>query len=313
MKTLALSMLSMLALLTQPGFAYELNKASDGDRSSSKDLEGKWRSKVSPEDAKPPLMVDNRLADYSVVQIMSSAASPGSGVIITNKNGEYFVVTAGHVIGSLQRGEDIDVRTLDGRIHRAALIEKLKGVDAALVSFTSKNKYYPAFVDPLTRAMPGQQSFVIGFALPSREAQLPTLRKALGSVLAVSEENQRGYTIIHSSATNAGMSGGPVFAKHKEGMLIGRTENWGPDVLKAGDCKADYFFIPPLIGIHGMGESYVSGGKSGANLAMSIHLLLGKFASVLLQYGITKVPEEADTLIYKEACPIYNRNNAFQS
>ena len=66
-----------------------------------------------------------------------------------------------------------------------------------------------------------------------------------------------------------------------------------------------------LIGIHGRAESYRAGGKSGASMGMNIHTLLSKFGSTLVSEGITSLPKERETLLWKEGCPLYDEINPY--
>ncbi len=60
-----------------------------------------------------------------------------------------------------------------------------------------------------------------------------------------------------------------------------------------------------MIGIHGKGDSYATGGKSGANLGISIHTALAELASSLQQEGIMALPKEGQTRLYKDGCPLH--------
>ena len=209
------------------------------------------RSQVTANDVQPPMLVENRLMDFSAVQVYGTAA-PGSGVIIARKNNYYYVLTAKHVIGKIFKGDEIGIMTIDGSYHLAELIKVDEKIDAALIKFKSPNKYYPAFFDPETRAISGQQSVVIGYALASKETKVGSLRKSKGSILTVIKDNIDGYDILYNNATNVGMSGGPLYANMPKDFL---DRNGG----NGGSCG--WLIIPPLIGIHGRAESYVGGGK----------------------------------------------------
>ena len=110
---------------------------------------------------------------------------------------------------------------------------------------------------------------------------------------------------MYNNATNRGMSGGPVFAKFREGIFNNPSNGWKPDDLDPEDCQANHFVLPPLLGIHGRGEAYHSGGKSGANLGISIHSALAEVAPVLQSQGITSLPKESKTKLFVEGCPLY--------
>lgn len=265
--------------------------------SDSLDSEEVIRSQVTAEDVKPPMLVENRLMDFSAVQVYGTAA-PGSGVIIAKKNNYYYVLTAKHVIGKILKGDEIEIMTIDGIYHLADLIKVDEKIDAALIKFKSKNKYYPAFFDPKTRAISGQKSVVIGYALASKETKVGSLRKSKGSILTVIKDNIDGYDILYNNATNVGMSGGPLYANMPKDFL---NRNGG----NGGSCG--WLIIPPLIGLHGRAESYVSGGKSGANMGLSIHTVLNSFKNEFINEGVKKLPMEEETLLFKDGCPLFPR------
>ena len=276
--------------LKNTSLAFEFGK-------DSLELEKTTRYEITSEDAKPPMFVDNRLMDFSAVQVFGTAA-PGSGAIIARKNDDYYVLTAKHVIGEILKGDEIEIMTIDGNYHSAELLKIDEKIDAALIKFRSNRKYYPAFFDPNTKAISGQKSVVIGYALASKEAKVGSLRKSKGSVLTVITDNTDGYDILYNNATNVGMSGGPLYANSPKGFL---DRNGGT----GGSCG--WFIVPPLIGLHGRAESYRSGGKSGANMGLSIHTLLNSFQNVFISEGIKSLPKEEDTSLYKDGCPLFPR------
>ncbi len=236
--------------------------------------------------------------DFLTVAVFGPG-SPGSGVIIANKNNEYYVITAKHVLSGLNKGEEIDIQTIDGKHHVAYLLAIDDQIDGALLKFKSMNKYYPAFVEPLIKPILGMKVLVQGYALASKEANKGSLRRSLGSILTVIDGNQDGYDLLYDATTNIGMSGGGIYSDYDEG----RTQT-GKSV-GAGYWKCDGFEIPVLIGMHGRSESYIRGGKSGANMGISIHTLLTRFAKSLANEGITSLPDELDTLLYKDACKVW--------
>jgi len=273
------------------------------DLGSPRSKSNNFKLRVTIEDAAPPLMVRNDLTDYSVVQVLPPSA-PGSGVIVAYRGDDYYVLTAKHVIEGMADSETLEVMTPDGEYHESLVLGFSKDVDVALLRFRSSNYYYPAFIHDKTSPANGQKSSVIGFALPTAEAREGTLRKSFGEVLTLIENPTDGYDFMYSNVTNRGISGGPVFAKHRTGMLSG-LEGWGPSIIDSSDCRADYFFVPPLLGIHGRGEAYATGGKSGANLGISIHTALSALFPVLRKEGIVSLPAESKTRLYIDACPLY--------
>ena len=113
--------------------------------SDSLDSDEVIRSQVTARDVKPPMLIENRLMDFSAVQIYGTAA-PGSGVIIASKNNYYYVLTAKHVIGNLLKGDEIEIKTIDGSFHSAELIKIDEKIDAALIKFKSVNFQFSSFL-----------------------------------------------------------------------------------------------------------------------------------------------------------------------
>ena len=42
-------------------------------------------------------------------------------------------------------------------------------------------------------------------------------------------------------------------------------------------------------------------------MGISIHTLLEKFGQTLYEEGVTSLPDEKQTLIYKDGCPLYDK------
>ena len=258
------------------------------------------RVDLTIKDFKYPMLFNNNIYDFVTVAIYGTAA-PGSGVIIAQKGDNYYVLTANHVVGEILKGDEIEIQTLDREYHSAELIQSSNKVDGALLKFNSKNKYYPAFIDSRVEPETGMYILTEGYALASKEAKKGSLRRSTGPIITVIDENTDGYDVLYDAATNVGMSGGGIFTDYGQ-TTIDQGEGWK-------SCNA--FSIPILVGIHGRAESYRAGGKSGASMGVSVHTLLREFGGTLAKEGVTSLPDELDTLIYKDGCPIYKelRNN----
>ena len=264
------------------------------------------KTNLSIDDVRPPLMINNRMIDFPTVQVFG-VASPGSGVIIAEKDNEYFILTAAHVVKGTGNNEYIEVMTTDENYHESTILYMSNKMDVALISISSANKYYPAFIDSNTFPEAEQRTTVIGYALATQETREGTRRISPGYVMTTIKQPKDGYDFMYNNATNIGMSGGPVFAKYRTGMFNNLSSWASPDVLPS-DCQAKHFFVAPLIGIHGRGEGYHSGGKSGANLGISIQVALAEVAPSLIEKGITSLPKEPQTLLFKEGCPLYKES-----
>ena len=291
----------------------------------------KVREKLTINDFRYPMSFNNDIFDFVTVAIYG-AAGTGSGVIIAQKGDNYYVLTANHVIGKIFKGDEIEIKTLDGKYHTAELLDFDEKIDGALIKFNSKKPYYKAFIHPDVTLKTGMGIITEGYALASREAKKVSLRRSLGSIVTVIEKNTDGYDLFYDAATNKGMSGGGVFSDlgwtNIKGagwsndwlpMITGPTDEQKKRYKKYGwefseselkqknqqsnPCRS--FSTPILIGIHGRAESYSAGGKSGASMGMSIYTLLERFGNTLFNEGITSLPDEHETLIWKDGCPLY--------
>ena len=252
------------------------------------------RVDLSIKDFKYPMLFNNKIIDFLTVSVYGTAA-PGSGVIIAKNSNNYYILTANHVVGKVLKGDEIEVQTLDGEYHSAELLISSEEIDGALLKFTSKNKYYQAFIDPNIYPETGMFMETQGYALASKEAKKGSLRKSNGSIITVIEDNTDGYDVFYGAATNVGMSGGGVFTDYGQTSVDLNSDGW----------KTCTFSTPILIGIHGRAESYRAGGKSGASMGVSVHTMLSEFGGTLAKEGVTSLPGELDTLIYKDGCPLY--------
>ena len=290
--------------------------------------EKELRTKLTLDDFGYPMLFNNDIYDFFTVAVYGTAA-PGSGVIIAQKGNNYYVLTANHVVGAILKGDEIEVQTLDGEYHTAELLQFDEKIDGALIKFSSKKRYYQAFIHPKAIPSMGMPILTEGYALASKEAKERSLRRSIGSVVTVIEDNTDGYNIFYDAATNVGMSGGGVFTHWSKG------DGWSYGWIKKSrndlsetyeECKKSEkkesclsrfnsalidshpclgFSTPILIGIHGRAESYSAGGKSGASMGISIHTLLAKFGKTLAKEGVTSLPDERETLIWKDGCPLY--------
>ena len=258
----------------------------------------KVREKLTIDDFSYPMAFNNEIYDFVTVAIYGTAA-PGSGVIIAQKGNDYYVLTANHVVGKVLKGDEIEVQTLDGEYHTAQLLQFDEKVDGALIKFTSNKTYYKAFIHPDAKPKTGMYMLTEGYALASKEAKKGSLRRSTGPIVTVIEDNTDGYDLFYDAATNVGMSGGGVFSDLQQTNIQG--EGWV--YSESHPCFG--FGTPILIGIHGRAESYRAGGKSGASMGLSIHTLLAKFGPTLAKEGVTSLPDERETLIWKDGCPIY--------
>ena len=260
--------------------------------------EKKVRDKLTIDDFRYPMLFNNDTYDFVTVVIYGAAGS-GSGVIIAQQGDNYYVLTANHVVGEVFKGDEIYIETLDGKKHDAELLDFDEKIDGALIKFSSKDIYYKAFIHPDVSPRTGMYILTQGYALASKEAKKRSLRRSLGPIVTVIEGNTDGYDLFYDAATNAGMSGGGIFSD------LGQTKIKGDGWSYSAGHPCFGFSTPILVGIHGRAESYKAGGKSGASMGISIYTLLSRFGNTLFNEGVASLPDESETLIWKDGCPIY--------
>ena len=316
--------LTSILLIPNLMFGYQLG----GEK---KVEEKKPRVNLTPDDFSFPMSsFNNKIIDFITVAIYGTGA-PGSGVIIAQKDNDYYVLTANHVIGEILKGDVIEVQTLDGEYHDAKLLKSDKEIDGALIKFSSQNKYYKAFISPDVKPKRGLLLVTQGYALASKEAKRGSLRNSWGSIVTVIDDNKDGYDLLYDAATNVGMSGGGIYTEFPLVSMkgSGETYDWIPyrkDLTESDMQRAkknlnarqyrenhpcEMFTTPVLIGIHGRAESYRAGGKSGTSMGLNIHTLLSKFGTTLMDEGITSLPKERETIIFKDGCPLFDGVNPY--
>lgn len=109
--------------------------------------------------------------------------------------------------------------------------DNVKGIDLAIISFTSDKNYAVASLGDASTVKIGDRVYISGWPNPELEqAQAgqsvrPVSRRqrrlawgSVGGKLSPDASNQ-GYSIFYTDCTRAGMSGGPVF--DKDGRLVG--------------------------------------------------------------------------------------------
>ncbi len=240
---------------------------------------------ANPVQAKQALLPTDvaNIAKSTVVRIEPSASSPGSGVIIGRyqEGGKnvYVVLTASHVV---QYNDDeyhvVTPLPQSGGRKRQKIaisidkdIQKLPGVDLAIVKFRSDRTYAVATLGNSEHTTEGAGVYIAGFPNPGAAikkrvfqftSSLVSSRLDGDSVEVEGEKNQAvdmGYALVYTNVTRTGMSGGPVFD------VSGR-----------------------VVGIHGKGDreesshvastpnqetsNSVSGSKTGFNLGIPISI-----------------------------------------
>jgi tetratricopeptide (TPR) repeat protein len=150
---------------------------------------------------------------------IESDNSQGSGQIVRQQAGQYFVLTAAHVVrdGSVKYA----VVTADNRRYQLspAAIQLLPGVDLAVVKFTSDRRYAVPKLGDANTSTEGTTTYVSGFPSGTEAIDISIFSFTDGKVTANSSRPLKdGYAIIYSNKTLPGMSGGGVF--NEQGELI---------------------------------------------------------------------------------------------
>ena len=147
---------------------------------------------------------------------------PGTGVLLQKENNEYTVLTAWHVLKGVQRGDEIDIQTNDGKLYlfKQNSIQRIDDVDLAIVKFESEKSYEIAQIGNVDNLSMGDKIFVGGYPLANSSITESIFRFQPGVVTANTKIfNKDGYQILYTNKTIPGMSGGSLLSSN--GKLIG--------------------------------------------------------------------------------------------
>ena len=172
--------------------------------------------------------VDN-IARQITVLIDSTQHGNGSGVIIAREGNTYYVLTAAHV---LKNSDSYSLVAPDGNQYKlnSETISLLKGLDLAVVQFTSERIYQVATLAKYSLGVAEERLvFLSGFPASTSTAQ-PQRRLTAGMLLSkeygarsvkdlYSLAPTSGYEMVYSNISQPGMSGGAVL--DTKGRLIG--------------------------------------------------------------------------------------------
>jgi tetratricopeptide (TPR) repeat protein len=157
-----------------------------------------------------------------ITVLIQTPGSPGSGIILSKQGNIYSVLTARHVIDSINPGEEADLTTYDGQVYaiNTNKIKKFPNVDLAIVEFEANKNYRVAKLGNSQETRAGKTVYVAGFPLPTAAITTSIFNFTEGKVTAnANRPLADGYAIVYSNTTLPGMSGGPVL--NENGELIG--------------------------------------------------------------------------------------------
>ncbi len=145
----------------------------------------------------------------------------GSGVIIQKSGNTYYVLTAEHVV---RRKDDFKLVTVDKQAYAIdySQIQKINGVDLAIVKFTSDKNYQVAKMGT-AKTSEGQDVYVSGWpsngAIGNAAGGELIRQFTSGSISGFLPKPLNGYSMIYTNVTRSGMSGCPVL--DTAGRLVG--------------------------------------------------------------------------------------------
>jgi len=163
----------------------------------------------------------NDIAREVTVLIVGNNGS-GSGVIIAKDSKTHYVLTAHHVVSQRDKYK---VVTSDKQAYQldSGKIQRLPGVDLAVVEFTSDHDYKTAKLVNSDQAKEGKEVFISGWpglGSVGQAAGGQLIRQfTSGRISGFLEKPLQGYKMIYTNVTRGGMSGGPVL--DTAGRVIG--------------------------------------------------------------------------------------------
>ncbi|NJN39191.1 MAG: tetratricopeptide repeat protein [Acaryochloridaceae cyanobacterium CSU_3_4] len=153
------------------------------------------------------------------ITVRIEGQNPGSGVLIKRQGNIYTVLTAAHVVAT---EDEYDIVTADGKRYPLDYrrVQRMEGVDLALVEFSSATAYQVADLGDSSTVKSGAAVYVSGFTEPTAAITERILNFSPGAVTANARRPLAdGYGLIYTNSTLPGMSGGAVL--DEGGKLVG--------------------------------------------------------------------------------------------
>ncbi|MGL5509936.1 MAG: S1 family peptidase, partial [Microcoleaceae cyanobacterium] len=140
----------------------------------------------------------------------------GSGVIVEKQGEIYYVLTNWHVVEAVG---DYQIVTPDGVSHEVyyGLIERLPGLDLAIIPFRSQNKYAIAQINSQVVQL-GETVTVAGWPRSGSNFRQRTFFVSQG-VITQRIAGRQDYNLLYDNLVRTGMSGGPIL--NQAGQLVG--------------------------------------------------------------------------------------------
>lgn len=190
--------------------------------------------------------------------------SHGSGAIVAKDGNTYYVLTANHVVD----GQDnYKIVTSDKQAHEIdySKIQRLSGIDLAVVEFKSDKNYKVAKIANSNTVREGSSIFVSGWPKPGRATGQLVRQFSYSRISGFLDTPVQGYKMVYTNVTLPGMSGGPVV--DAAGRIVA-IHGMGDSVLKPEELQQE--------GLSSEAATQLSQVvKSGFNYAIPINTFLG--------------------------------------
>tara|TARA_B100001964_G_scaffold242485_1_gene317493 strand:- start:286 stop:1263 length:978 start_codon:yes stop_codon:yes gene_type:complete len=244
---------------------------------------------------------------------IETPGSSGTGTIIGKKGNIYTILTARHVIPSIQEGDEYYAYSMKSKKrYRITSVQAPLGkkADIAVATFTAPedfnlniiSDFYP-FSDviqhcttcPAIQRAPVSRQWKMestggrgaGISMPSGAVTVPIYRFTEFVIQERAHGNKDGYELLYAASTVPGMSGGPIIGYREFGKI-----NQG---------KCDFSGIA-LLAIHGRSEKYHSGGRSGLSLGVPVNLIKDYLVSNSERLGIPVNQNDIESTLSSQYC-----------
>ena len=197
-------------------------------------LESEVEEGYSPEQLKT-------IAERITVRVRGDS-NGASGTLIAKRGNSYLVLTNHHVTRRI-RPTNINIQTIDGKIHQGRILDKFNLVnqqefakyDLAILEFTASENYCL----PIDVAKNNQIPEQIKVLATGYSAQTGRITFAEGQIKKIVTEPAfaQGYEIGYDSKIEQGMSGGPIISI--QGELLGINAKYAFPVLDIGYVYID--------------------------------------------------------------------------
>lgn len=239
------------------------------------------------------------IAKATVVRIQPTVNSPGTGAIVgryqENGTNVYVVLTAAHVVQYQDDEYSIVTPALSQNRYGTIIkqrktipisykedVQKLPGVDLAIVRFRSDRDYQTATVGNSDHTIEGAGVYIAGFPNPSGEKG--AIRKRVfqftSSYISSRLDNEDvdgeeetgtvedGYALVYTNVTRTGMSGGPVF--DVAGRVVGIHGKGDREVVYANESGSELVY-----------------GKTGFNLGIPVNTFMKLMPNAIQSFRIS--------------------------